>query len=91
MPNWKKRLDLSDVFHNDALPFEQKREAIVQRLRLAHLGPTATALIDAIEHTSDVDTFDEQFDRLYDWADQGHQLWIVTRRYRPTMAQENHA
>jgi hypothetical protein len=33
LPVWDQKLRLADVFHNDAMTFEQRRDAIVQRIR----------------------------------------------------------
>ena len=32
-PIWDRKIRLADVFHNDALTFEQQRDAIVKRIR----------------------------------------------------------
>lgn len=79
---WRNRFNVSDVFHNDDLTLEQKRDAIVRRIRATRwydeddedLFQAVVLLADAV----DTDEFDEAWGQLYDWADEDHRLWIQT-------------
>lgn len=81
MTKWDHTLKLADVFHNDALSFEQRRDKIVRRIRAAKFyDPESYALPDLVEElseTTDADDFDQAWDAFYDWADV-HRVWVST-------------
>lgn len=78
-PAWACRLDLSDVFHNDGYTFEEKRDIIVQRLKaLPSNDVQLRAIVARLSKAFDTDSFDTQWNTLYDWADSGKRLWIRT-------------
>lgn len=82
--SWDGTLRLADVFHNDDLTFEQKRDATVRRIR-------ATAwfkgydefddlpmFVEELSDAADTDAFDAAWDCVYDIAD-ADRVWIETR------------
>jgi hypothetical protein len=84
LPSWEHRLNLADVFHNDDLTFEQKRDAIVRRIR-------ATAWFKSYDEYDDLPQFVEEladtkgghefngpWSCIYDIADVDR-VWIATR------------
>jgi hypothetical protein len=83
-PSWEHVLKLADVFHNDHLTFEQKRDTIVARIRASawYKGYDPTGeLPEAVEDLADaedVPAFDDVWDALYDLAD-ADRVWIETR------------
>ena len=80
MIKWRRHLDISDVFHSEEIPFAQKLQVIVARLRsLTVEDSLLKGIIDNLAESTDVEEFDVHWDALYDWADQGKRLWIQTR------------
>jgi hypothetical protein len=84
MPNWKHKLDVSDVFHNESMTLQEIRDAIVRRIQNAswYKGDDWDEWLDEIvanlAEADDTRTFDSWWNELYDWADTGHRLWINT-------------
>lgn len=86
------RVDVSDVFHNDDLTFEQKRDAIVARIKRLPAYKQAEAsyadpdsdydkdlynLVDEMSDVDDVQHFDFVWSAFYDWADYAR-VWVKT-------------
>ena len=79
-PIWDSQINLGDLFHNDDLTFEQRRDGIVARVRAtrwARDSYTVTELLDELGDTTDVDEFDEVWNLIYDEADYDR-VWIAT-------------
>ena len=79
--NWDHHVDLADVFHHTGMTYEERRDAICQRLE--QLKITDSEFFEAVEelrHAEDTDEFDYVFATIYDWADDGKRLWIMTMR-----------
>lgn len=84
MANWKHRLDVSDIFHNDDMPLIKKRDAIVARLKVGPWVPTEEedpfdnfiCLVDELAEVEDEQSFNEVWASVYDWADEDHRLWL---------------
>lgn len=78
---WLHTLHLSDVFHDDTLPFETLRDTIVARVRALSLhGVTAIRRDDLAEEladTADVEEFDAAWAEFYDFAD-ATRIWVET-------------
>lgn len=76
-PVWEHRLDVSDVFHNDRLTFEARRDAIVKRLKDTRWYKDADQIefngvydvITELGNAEDTEEFDGWWDELYDLAD----------------------
>ena len=82
MAIWLYKIDLKDVWHNDELSFEEKRNEIVKRLRDSSWFKDSYSfeledLIDWLELTGNVQEFDHQFRYIYDLADEDR-TWIET-------------
>jgi hypothetical protein len=83
MPVWYETVRLSDVFHNEEMTFEQRRDEIVRRLRASSWVKCADDndvlpnLIDELKNAADVDEFDTVWDVIYDYAD-ADRVWIDT-------------
>ncbi len=83
MPHWEYTIDLGDVFHNDALSYKKKRDAIVDRLRasrwLREAGPGSTIvlLVDQLALAGSVERFDRIWNNVYDEANIDR-AWIET-------------
>jgi hypothetical protein len=79
---WQHKLQLGDVFHNDALTIAQKRDEIVHRIKVSnfydedHDGELVD-IIDELSGIETVDEFDWVWDRFYDWAD-FNRVWVET-------------
>jgi hypothetical protein len=78
---WLHTLTLTDVFHNDDLTLEEKRDAIVRRIKAAPwYSEDDDDLYWLVDELADVDTdsyFDAVFNAFYDWADD-HRVWVET-------------
>jgi hypothetical protein len=78
MTQWRKEVRLKDVFHDDEMAFEEKRDVIVRRLKKAFLGnEEAEEVISDLSYADDVEEFDDIWDVLYDIADR-ERVWIST-------------
>jgi hypothetical protein len=84
MPAWDYRIDLRPVFRSEELTFEQRRDAIVDRLRTSSwvrdredAGADLSTLVDELAEAADTDAFDRLWDDLYDEAD-ADRAWIAT-------------
>ena len=84
-PVWDRRINVADVFRNEDLTFEQRRDAIVARLRKS---PWITdrdqdgfdQLGDVVENLATAEgeeEFNGWWDELYDHADYDR-VWIAT-------------
>lgn len=81
LPIWDCRINFADVFHSDELSFEQRRDAIVSRLRSNQWYSENLKLeyiVDYLEDSDYPDEFDYYWDDLYDEADRDR-VWIETR------------
>lgn len=79
-PIWAHRLDVSDVFHNEALTFEQRRGHIVAWRRASAWrrdSEVVQELTYELARTQNGDEFDGPWDGLYDEADYDR-VWIRT-------------
>lgn len=85
-PVWGRRIDLSHVFHNDRLTFEERRDAIAKRLKASPWYVNADVaefdgvhdVVNEIGNAEDQEEFDGWWDELYDLADTDR-VWIKTR------------
>jgi hypothetical protein len=87
--SWNHKLDISDVFHNDALTVAEKTETIVTRIKATtwyaesledtwgELAMILEELEDAAQENN-VEWWDSVWDAFYDIAD-GARVWVVTR------------
>lgn len=80
-PVWEYTINLADVFHNDDMTFEQRRDAIVSRIRNSGWPSTGSytlrQLVDELAEAQDTDEFDGPWDLIYDEAD-ADRVWIQT-------------
>jgi len=77
-PIWDLTVNLADVFHNDELSFEQRRDAIVQRLYGSGWNSDVVyTLVADLGAAEDAGEFDEIWDEIYDHAD-FDRVWITT-------------
>ena len=84
-PVWDRKLNLADIFHNDALSFVESRDAIVRRIRISgwldgrdEFDDLVELVNDHLAYAEDVKEFDELWDAVYDHAD-ADRVWIQTR------------
>lgn len=83
MGTWFLTVELADYWQNEELPFKDKRDGIVARLRSSNwrrLTPYPghfDELLNALGATADLAAFDAVFDELYDLADSDG-IWIET-------------
>lgn len=81
MPIWNHTLQLADIFHDDDLTLEQKRDEIVRRIKASPFwdedDTTLTDVVHLLELTDCVEEFDAVWDEFYDWADAAR-VWVAT-------------
>lgn len=85
MAQWKYTVNIADIWNNDELPFEERRDEIVKRIRASdwYKVRNATDLSELFSLTEDLevsdtpDEFDEYWNLLYDEAD-ADRCWIAT-------------
>lgn len=79
-PIWAHRINLADVFRNDELSFEQRRDALVRRIRKSPWAKDNYSLGEMLDELADgttVEDFDYVWDAIYDEADRDR-VWIAT-------------
>ena len=90
MANWKKTIDISDLmdqYYNNEISIKDLTSEMVIRLKKLPYNDDVifndiVFELDNFEPSSDYeeaeDEFNEILQRLYDWADIKHRLWINT-------------
>ncbi len=79
-PIWDRKIRLGDVFHNGAMTFAERRDAIVDRLRRSGWpgqNDNIAALLVDLAEAQDAEKFDPIWDEVYDEADLDR-VWIET-------------
>ncbi len=78
---WLLTINVADVFRNEDMTFEQRRDAIVQRIHasgwIAEDDYTLGDLVDELGDAADTDDFDAVWDEIYNQAD-ADRVWIAT-------------
>lgn len=77
---WNDTLPLADVWHNDDMTWEQKRDTAAERIKcLPHWGhdDELEQLVEEMEDCDTVSWFDQVWDAFYDWAD-AERVWVET-------------
>jgi hypothetical protein len=83
-PIWDGKLKLADVFHNDSLSFEEKRDAIVRRIRASRWFKDydefddLPLFVEELADTEDNGSFNAVWSEIYDIAD-ADRVWIENR------------
>jgi hypothetical protein len=84
---WQYKLNVADVFHDEDKPFEEIRDAVVERIKRApfyEAEPTTPAMDDLwclVDELADTDTqsyFDMVWSAFYDWCDVDKRVWVET-------------
>lgn len=78
LPIWKYTLNVADVWSNEGMTFQQRRDAIVRRLRKSPWHRSSETVRDLTYELADSETPDEfnvPWDALYDEADYDR-VWI---------------
>lgn len=84
LPVWDRKISFADVFHNEDMTFEQRRDAIVARLRGSSWlkgrdeFDNIVEAVDGLAGAEDAGEFDGWWDEIYDIADE-ERVWIETR------------
>jgi len=80
MANWKRVVNVADLFdESNGLEFKEILTRVVARLEgLGIEDEDFGNILTALSYAEDRDEFDRYWDDLYDWADEGHRLWIET-------------
>ncbi|WP_043598935.1 hypothetical protein [Nocardia otitidiscaviarum] len=85
-PIWDETIDVSDVFHNEDMSFEEIRDVVVAKIKASRwyrkadphdFNGVREITDDHLAHADDVDEFDGWWDELYDLADYAR-VWIKT-------------
>jgi chromatin segregation and condensation protein Rec8/ScpA/Scc1 (kleisin family) len=76
MHTWKYKINLADVFHNDDMTFEDRRGAIVRRIRASswfkeydEYYDELPQFVEELADTRDTEEFDNVWDAIYNIAD----------------------
>lgn len=81
MAIWKHTLKLRDVFHDETLTYEERRDEIIKRIkRSTFWDPESWTLADIVNELSECDSeweFNDEWDRFYDHADE-KRIWVET-------------
>lgn len=82
MPQWNEIIYVSDVFHNESMTYEDKRDTIVGRVKKSNWyqkrpGTFLEDIAEGLATAEDTEDFDYWWDQLYDWADYDR-VWIAT-------------
>lgn len=86
-PAWARTIDLSRVFHDETLSFEERRDALVRRLKAsrwfreadqAEFDGVYDIVTDHLAYAEDSEEWDDWWDELYDLAD-FDRVWIKTQ------------
>lgn len=83
MPYWGDTIDLADIFHNEDMPFEEKRDEIVKRIKdskwLSYTDWYYELLdvVKELEVSPTIEDFDFHWQTVYDYADIDR-VWIDT-------------
>ena len=81
--SWAHKINLADVFHNDDLTFEQKRDTIVRRIRATTWFKQydefddLPMFVEELADAEDKHAFNGPWDCIYDIAD-ADRVWIAT-------------
>lgn len=78
---WKYRLELTDIWRDDSMTFEERRDAIVARIQNAPFYDETEwelpCIVSGLATADEPDWFDDCWDTFYDWADE-HSVWVNT-------------
>lgn len=81
MAHWEYKLRLKDIWHDEDMPFEEKRDEIVRRINASRFWTEddyhLTCAVDGLESAVDLDDFDDAWNDFYDWADDVR-VWVET-------------
>ena len=82
---WKNRLNLGDIFQDDDMPLEEKRDVIVARIKASGWyrreikRDDCCDLFYIVDELADVDSddyFNVVWNALYDWCDVDKRVWL---------------
>lgn len=78
---WFYRLELADIWRNDSLTFQERRDEIVRRIESAPFYATSEydlpAIVADMATADEPEWFDDCWDTFYDWADVNG-VWVET-------------
>lgn len=83
MSSWNITVKLKDVWRNDSLSFEEKRDKVVERIKasgwrdLTPYPDTFDEVVANLAESLDIGEFDGVWIELYDLAD-SDRVWIET-------------
>lgn len=81
-PIWAHRVNVADIWNDDDLAFEQKRDGIAARLKASSWlkgrdeFDAVVIAVEGLEQAEDYDEFNGWWDELYDHAD-FDRVWIA--------------
>ena len=77
---WKHHLRIKDIWRDDDLSWETKRDAVVAKIKkLPHYqsDDELIEIVEMLEEATFISEFDEVWDQFYDWAD-WNRVWVET-------------
>jgi hypothetical protein len=79
MVRWKEQIDLHKPLNNDALPFTERRDTIIARIKasrwFANDDGDLAILLEDLAGAEDEDEFNEVWESIYDLAD-SDRVWL---------------
>lgn len=83
MNRWRERIELGNVFHDDSMEFNQRRDTIIDRIRKSRWFTSSsdesflTNIVDELANTQSEQEFNYVWNDVYDQADLDR-VWIET-------------
>lgn len=81
MAVWLYTLRIKDVFYNEDMSFEEKRDEIVKRIKASDFWDsddhTLVNVVSGLAESVDTEKFDGWWNTFYDYADH-YRVWVQT-------------
>lgn len=81
MAVWLYTLRIKDVFYNEGMSFEEKRDEIVKRIKASDFWNSddlvLVIIVDGLAGSEDTEEFDGWWSTFYDYADY-YRVWVET-------------
>lgn len=83
MSQWLHTLRVADVWRNESLPFQSRRDEIVRRIKGSRFWDAddydLECIVSDMAEAEETNGFDASWDEFYNWADE-NRVWVETFR-----------